>query len=71
MMFGNSKYKVLRTRIDKLNDRYWDLWARHDRLLRHLGLEEVHQEPRTFIRTRDDAEQKQKPTLMEELNGQG
>lgn len=37
--------KRMENEIRRIDERYWDLWHRHDRLLRYLGLEEKEVEP--------------------------
>ena len=51
-MFNRVKQAIdddlLRLRLKFLEERYWELYHKHKRLLSHLGLEE-RQQPETYI----------------------
>lgn len=43
-------------RHDRLNNLYWDLWHRHERLLKHLGLYEEKVPEKTELRAKEGPE---------------
>ena len=49
MIFSKKNYeremKCMKDDVSDLEQRYWDLWHRHYRLLNYLGLEEKKNEP--------------------------
>lgn len=42
--------------IKQLNERYWKLYQKHERLLSHLGLVEVEVQARAELRSKTDKE---------------
>lgn len=43
--------------INRLSERYWHLWHKHDTLLQHLGLSEVDVPAKTELRAKGGPEQ--------------
>jgi hypothetical protein len=43
-------------RYERLNKFYWDLWYRHERLLKHLGLHEEKVPEKIELRTKEGPE---------------
>lgn len=41
---------VMESRFDKLHDKYWELWCKHEILLKHFGLVEVTTPKNTELR---------------------
>ena len=52
----DMRLDALDARIEVVNNKYWDLWHKHERLLKHLGLSE-HKIPEAIeLRTKGGPE---------------
>ena len=49
----DAEIKYLKAEVERLSEKTWEMWRAHDRLMRHLGLEERVEPAITVIVSKD------------------